>query len=313
LEAHDPAEAYKVDLLVGERSDGEPKTMLAAYLETANEIKSMTALRFFSRFGEAARVLRQFDGSADATAITIFELYKLHAKQVTSVVDEALAMNASAIRERTLPPSCLVRLVCDASASREGKETKKPAPTAHDNVFRKKSQVWEIRFAGGAEEILLPSKGAAYLHMLLSQPRTPISAVEMACRLAQNRAAYSLGSAGDKIDQDALTTYKARYEELKEELREGKSNHDDAAVTRIEGEMEALVEEINKATALGGRIRQDADDRDRVRKAVGNAIRRAVKDIRQFDRRLADHLKSPCLCCGLNPCYSPVQDIAWET
>jgi len=77
--------------------------------------------------------------------------------------------------------------------------------------------------------------------------------------------------------------------------------------------MEMLLEEIRKAQGLGGRIRKDADDRDRVRKAVGNAIRRAVGEISQFNKRLADHLKSPCLHCGFNPCYSPDQDVTWET
>ncbi len=209
-----------------------------------------------------------------------------------------------------------MRLVCDASASGNGPKKpppSKPAVAPSNNIFRKKGQVWQIRFAGGAENILLPSKGAAYLHMLLSQPRTPVSAIVMACRLSQNRETYSLGSAGNKIDQDALSAYQARYAELKEELEEAKSNHDDAAISRIQGEMESFMEEIRKAKGLGGRIRKDADDRDRVRKAVGNAIRRAVKDIGQFDKRLADHLKSPCLCCGLNPCYSPAQDVTWET
>jgi hypothetical protein len=210
-----------------------------------------------------------------------------------------------------------VRLVCDASASANGHGPKHPPPgpaaTAGDNIFRKKGQVWEVRFAGGAVNILLPSKGNAYLHMLLSQPRTHISAIDMACRVTKNRVNYSLGSAGDKIDKDALSAYQARYAELKEELEEARSNNDDAAITRIQGEMAALVEEIHRAKGLGGRIRQDADDRDRVRKAVGNAIRRAVKDIGQFDKRLADHLKSPCLSCGHSPSYSPNQDVTWET
>src|SRR5207249_4220488 len=40
-QGNDPAEAYKVDLLIGERTEGDPRTMLAAYLETANEIETM--------------------------------------------------------------------------------------------------------------------------------------------------------------------------------------------------------------------------------------------------------------------------------
>jgi hypothetical protein len=316
MEAHDPAEAYKVDLLVGERNNGDPKTMLAAYLETASDINSMTALQFFSRYGEASRVLRQFDGSPDAAAIRVFELYKLHAKQVTGVIDQAIARYAQAIRKRELPPSCLVRLVCDASAAGNGPKkppAPKPAITQSDNIFRKRGQVWAVRFAGGAEFILLPSKGAAYLQLLLSQPRTPINAIDMAYRVARNLVIYSLGSAGEKIDQEALSAYRARYEEMIEELEIARSNNDIAAITRIQGEIGALEEEIRKAQGPGGRIRKEKDVRERVRKAVGNAICRAVTSIRQFDKRLADHLKSPCLRCGHSPCYSPVQDVIWET
>ena len=38
---HDPEEAYGVDLLVGERDEGEPKAMMAAYVETANTVADM--------------------------------------------------------------------------------------------------------------------------------------------------------------------------------------------------------------------------------------------------------------------------------
>ena len=62
----DPAEAYKIDLLVGavnDNSKGDPRTMLSAYVETANEVSEMTPLQFFGRCGEASRVLRHIDGS----------------------------------------------------------------------------------------------------------------------------------------------------------------------------------------------------------------------------------------------------------
>ena len=53
LEEHDPKEMYKVDLLEDERDEGEPRTMLAAYVETASEITRMSPVEFFSRYGEA--------------------------------------------------------------------------------------------------------------------------------------------------------------------------------------------------------------------------------------------------------------------
>jgi hypothetical protein len=50
---NDPAEKYKVDLLTGERVEGDPRTMLAAFVETANDIERMDAQSFFANFGEA--------------------------------------------------------------------------------------------------------------------------------------------------------------------------------------------------------------------------------------------------------------------
>ena len=315
-EALDPAEAYKVDLLTGERNEGHPRTMIAAYLETASEITKMDALRFFSRYGEASRVLRHIADPPDAAAIKIFELHQRHAKQVTSVVDQAIAKYATPIRNRELPASCLLRLVCDSSAaaSPQPKSAGKMwEPSLGDYVFRKKGQVWEVRFAGGQDFILLPSKGAAYLHLLLSHPRVPFSAIDLACRVAKNPERYALSSGGEQSDRESLTAYRARYDELQEELDEARKNNDPGAESGIQQEIEWLVEQVRKDRGLGGRLRKASDDRDRVRKAVGNAIRRAVKDIGQFDKRLADHLTSPRLSCGLNPCYTPDQDITWET
>lgn len=75
----------------------------------------MDAIRFFSRYGEASRVLRYESADAETTALRVFNLYKLHAQHVTQVVDRALARYGPAIRRRELPPSCLLRWVCDAS------------------------------------------------------------------------------------------------------------------------------------------------------------------------------------------------------
>jgi len=42
------------------------------------------------------------------------------------------------------------------------------------------------------------------------------------------------------------------------------------------------------------------------------AIRRAIKDIREDDRPLADHLARQ-IRCGFNPCYTSDPEVRWET
>ncbi len=83
----DPAEACKVDLLTGERLPGEDRTLLESCAKTALEIGEMNSIEFFSRFGEATRVLRYLDGPAHETASKLLDLNKRHADQVATVID----------------------------------------------------------------------------------------------------------------------------------------------------------------------------------------------------------------------------------
>jgi hypothetical protein len=140
-----------------------------------------------------------------------------------------------------------------------------------------------------------------------------VSAVDLACRVASNPRAYALGDAGESADAAALTSYRARYEDLEELLAEAKKNGDFAAQERYQNEMAKLVEEIERHRGLGGRKRKASDDRDRVRKAVGNAVRRGVEQIASYDKGLAAHLSPPRLSCGHDLRYDPGTDICWET
>jgi hypothetical protein len=192
------------------------------------------------------------------------------------VIDKAVANHASAIRKRELPASCLLRLVYDSGGTVTPLQPKNQGAPLGNNVFRKKGQVWLVRFADGEDFILLPSKGAAYLHLLLSQPRSQLSAIDMACRVAKNRDQYALGSAGEKSDREALAAYHAKLVKLREELQKAKDNNDPGDQEKIQEEIESYTQQIREARGLGGRLRKESDDRERVRKAVGIAVKRAI-------------------------------------
>jgi hypothetical protein len=315
----EPAESYRVDLLTGARADGHPRTMLAVYVETASQITGMDAIRFFSHYGEASRVVRHAGEDAEATALRVFNLYKVHAQQVTDVVDRALARHGGAIRRRILPPSCLLRLMCDASGFTGVTDPipAAPAETAQppvgENVFRRQGQAWEVRFAGGDPWVLLPSKGAAYLHELLSHPGVSISAADLASRVARCPERFPLGDAGETADRAALSGYRVRLEEAREALEQARTDHDLAAQQRLEEEIFWLMEELRQHHGLGGRLRKAAGDSERIRKAVGNAVRRAVRLISQFDQPLGAHLSPPRLQCGSHLCYAPGCGVQWQT
>ena len=333
LEKHDPSDAYGVDLLVGERPaydsrDGNRKssdsrTMLSAYVETASAIAEMSPTDFFGRFGEAARVLRHLGESADSAALKVYELHKRHARTVSDVVEQSIAQYAPAIRKRELPESCLLRLVCDSAAMSSG-DTSAVRPLndsqiqLEDCVFRKKGAAWIVRYAGGEDFILSASKGAAYLHILLSNPRSEMSVIDLVLGVARTPAEFQLGSAGEATDQQALAAYAAKYEELKEELSEAEREAEQGLATlrpisEITHEMTHLYQQIRKDKGLRNRIRRVSDDRERVRKAFLASVRRTREEIARYDKRLAEHLKPPRLRCGWFPRYDPREDIVWHT
>jgi 7-cyano-7-deazaguanine synthase in queuosine biosynthesis len=342
-EGNDPEEAYKVDLLVGERKNdegqtGDPQTMIAAYLETANEIEKMDALQFFSRFGEASRVLKHIGGNAEATAMQIFDLHRRHAKQVTGVIDQAIAKHGSEIRKRELPATCMLRLVYDSGplvgAEAVDVTTAAQPGRAPANYIYLKGKCWVIRFDGQEEKVYTPDIGFDYLQVLLESSGTQFSASELDCTIrrrtktlrmrmashadfGEDEAPITYGFAADAvIDKEGyenLSTRLMEIEELLLRLQESDSPTRLEDIEELEKEKEWITSELKKSRTPKGHKRQLGDERNRVRNRVCNAIRRALKQIEQFDVRLANHLVKPILNLGHTISYVPRDDTSWSS
>ncbi len=158
-EHEDPAEAYKVDLFTGARSEGPDREMALAYVRSASEVDRMADEAFFARFGEVSRVVGYFPEPAEVVATRVLELHRRHASSVCRVFDQAVASHASALRQGTLAGSSLLVL----KVSRlEGAQTV-PEPVKPDLSL---PAVREIRLAAdrGTGRIIFerwgPIKGA---------------------------------------------------------------------------------------------------------------------------------------------------------
>ena len=311
--AHDPAAGYRVDLLTGARGAGRDQTMLAVYAQTAAEVAEMRPAEFFGRFGELSRVVGEVGESPEVAARKAFELYREHGREVNRVVEAGIAGHSADIRRRVLPPSCLLRMVVDDGGVSGAVPADSPDETpAPRYFFRRKGGAWEVRFQGGRPFILLPSKGAAYLHLLLQHAGRPVSAAQLAVSIAKHPERFALGSKGEVMDREGLTAYRSHYLDLQEQFDKARKSGDEVLMGQFQKEMAALLQAIHEASDHRGRPRK-TDDRERVRKAVTNAIRRAVKDIAKYDKALGKHLRAPRLQCGRKPCYDPPEGVAWET
>lgn len=75
-EEHDPVAGYAVDLLFGDRPDGDPRTALAAYLSLVDRVAEMGASEFPAQFGEVARALPHLGVPVEEAAARVFGLYR---------------------------------------------------------------------------------------------------------------------------------------------------------------------------------------------------------------------------------------------
>jgi hypothetical protein len=210
-EAHDPAPGYRVDLLTGERGVGRDQTMLAVYTQTAADVAEMRPAEFFGRFGELSRVVGEVGESPEIAARKAFELYREHGREVNRVVEAGIAAHSADIRRRVLPPSCLLRMVFDDG----GVQSAGPADASDETpaaryFFRRKGAAWEVRFQGARPFILLPSKGAAYLHELLRQPGRPVNAARLMASVAKDPSKFALGTGEAVSDREAVSARTGR-------------------------------------------------------------------------------------------------------
>lgn len=334
----DPAEAYKVDLLTGSREPGDSRRMITAFAETAREMTKLDAIGFFGQYGEASRVLRHIDGNAEATAMHVFELHQRHGRHVTGVLREAIKAHSAEILDRSLPPSCLLRLTCDSSAAGGTATTQSPVGEMQNtgrssgSYMVRKGECWAIRFGANDEKIYTPDIGFEYLQALLENPGTTFSASQLECIVRRRRRVVAVRSAeggelashgygevnasnsGEVLDLDARRSLQLRLEEIQNQIDEANGSDDPTRIDKVEeleNERQWINDELGKAAGFGGRTRALNDERNKVRNRVCNAIRRALKKIGQYDHPLAEHLGKPVLNLGHSINYTPRDDLQW--
>jgi hypothetical protein len=340
LGASDPAGRYACDLVTGPRPTAHAKRMLAGYCETANRINGMCAAAFYGHFGETTQVFPFCGSDVNATAANVYELHRRHARDVTGVIERSIADHSPAILARTFAPGSLLDLVCTNVVPEEEVEPASkvsigssddrvvsagpshsnglgpPLPESlsnYPNVMYRYRKAWVIRFRHADPIILFPSKGASFLYQILSRPGVARSAIDLACRTTADGSIVVPGSAGVQLDAEAIANYKARLRELAEDRNDANKAVDLVKIQKIDEELDVLRRELARAVGLGGRVRDDKDDRERIRQLVGAAVRRTIKEIEIDDALLAAQFRKPHFTMGHHLCYLPGPDITWVT
>jgi hypothetical protein len=99
------------------------------------------------------------------------------------------------------------------------------------------------------------------------------------------------GDAGEVIDRKAAQHYKARIEDLREELSEAERFADAGRAERAREELEALEAELARGFGIGGRSRKAAADAERARVNVQRHLRKAIRKLGESAPALEKHLE----------------------
>ena len=159
----------------------------------------------------------------------------------------------------------------------------------------------------GAAVPLRALRGFGYLRELLRRPGQPVAALDLVG--AGTGVAVESGL-GDLLDKQALNAYRQRLRDLEQELTEAEEWSDIGRLDAIRAERDALLDELSRATGLGGRVRTTGSSQERARVAVKKAISAATDRIATVDAPLARHLQTG-IHTGLNCSYEPDPQTTW--
>ncbi len=164
---------------------------------------------------------------------------------------------------------------------------------------------WLLRFAGRTA-VLPDVKGLHDLAALLRAPGRDIPAVEL---LTAGASALAGLGADDVLDRTARDAYRARLNTLDAAL-------DDAGAAGrpapdLERERAALIDQLSRATGLGGRTRRLGDPAERARSTVTARIRDALRRLDEQHPELAAHLRAS-VTTGRSCAYRPDPPVRWE-
>jgi len=309
----EPEGRYRHNLLTDPRDEGESRIMLASYLETAQQVAEMDASAFYSRYGEAVRAFPHIDLPVDAAAQRIFELYKRHGQQVMAAIESAGHAQMTAIRKRTLPESCTLRLVHDpnpntAPASAPPIQVT-TAPTQPSHQLIQEGQGWLLRFDGIDRRFEL-SVGMLYVRELIAQPRRRLTVAALYAIARPHLKDIPAARAESQIDKETARNLWIRLNELDAEIDAARKQQNATAEAIANEEKDTLLA-VLRAANFAGHLKIESKDRKRLVDRVRNAVDRTIAIVRKYHPTAGVHLDD-AIQRGPEMAYDPTEVPPWE-
>jgi AAA ATPase domain len=176
--------------------------------------------------------------------------------------------------------------------------------------FMQDGDTWTLSYAG-RRVVVRDAKGLHDLAVLLAAPGREVAATDLLAGAEGGPPRPALGSDA-VLDERARAAYRRRLAGLEAELEEADARGDRDRSARVIAEREALLDELRRATGLGGRHRRLGDEAERARTTVTARIRSSIRRIEQVHPELGRHLAGSVLT-GAVCSYRPADTMTWAT
>jgi tetratricopeptide (TPR) repeat protein len=224
--------------------------------------------------------------------------------------DEARATELLAAAEATAReldmPGLLAKLTRESETPKDTVVPVSPAsaqPDARGGERRfemvREGEFWTLRYAGATKRFK-DSRGMQLLDELVRRAGEEIHVLD----LMGAGAEADRGDAGEVLDRTAITRYRARAEELREELEDAEARNDLGRVDRLREELDAIADELTRGMGLGGRSRRAGQAAERARVNVRRRLVITLEHIAREMPALAKHLERS-LKTGVFCSYEP--------
>jgi len=205
-----------------------------------------------------------------------------------------------------------------------------PVPTSNNsNIFKKnKTGTWDIKF-DNLDPITMPEyMGFNYIQQLLMNQEKEISAVNLNSIYSTAKASKSAPICGEiisegldtsksiqnyeqSIDNKALSQYRQKITELKDDIEEAQEFNDIETESSLREALDFIQAEIYKNTSNSGKPKNINAAEKKVKDAVSRNIRNAISKLHAKYPELASHLTAH-ISTGKECTYSPDKKVHWK-
>lgn len=177
--------------------------------------------------------------------------------------------------------------------------------------FRFDGHLWHLGFAGRTVQVP-DAKGLRDLHALMGLPGQDVSVADLVDPASGEAVRTSARLGGDVVlDERAKAEYRQRLTDLGEQIEAALARGNDDAAAKLDTERAALLDELRRATGLGGRSRRLGEEIERARKTVTARIRDTLRRLDDRHPELAEHLRAS-VSTGTACRYQPAREIHWQ-